>query len=342
MAADVLPLSMNPELVAACNALGYREGDKYMKEPYCLETVKDLIRYLRREDDTCDIRRQLGAAQILQNDLIPIVIQYNRQTELLETCIRLMVNLTQPVDLCFPKPETKGDKVYQSYALEILSHQQSYKEAFGDEEFMACLASRLKRLLEKEHLTCPADPMGEQRTDDDVSIHDGVLWSMNTSGLDKLILYIASSEGEQHWCIHAAEIISRMLREQSPEFIARAGQATAIGEKKKEMAELEALRIKEMEKKKARQFKLSSRHSRFGGTFQVKNLKSISEYDVIYHRTLPKDVNSISFALDKAPAKRPKHRLPMQDMTVTRRSTLSIRLFLKDFCSSFWGIATTP
>lgn len=53
-----------------------------------------------------------------------------------------------------------------------------------------------------------------QRTDDDVSIHDGVLWSMNTSGLDKLILYIASSEGEQHWCIHAAEIISRMLREQ--------------------------------------------------------------------------------------------------------------------------------
>lgn len=62
---------------------------------------------------------------------------------------RLMVNLTQPVDLCFPKPETKGDKVYQSYALEILSHQQSYKEAFGDEEFMACLASRLKRLLEK-------------------------------------------------------------------------------------------------------------------------------------------------------------------------------------------------
>lgn len=190
-------------------------------------------------------------------------------------------------------------------------------------------------VLIRNILHVPADPAGEKRTDDDVSVHDAVLWGMNTSGLDKLILYIASSEGEQHWCIHAAEIISRMLREQSPEFIARAGKGTASNEKKKEIAELEALRMKEREQRKVRQHKLSSRHSRFGGTFQVKNLKSISDYDVIYHRTLPKDVNSISFALDKAPPKRPRHRLPMQDMTVTRRSTLSMRLFLKDFCSLF-------
>lgn len=47
MAADVLPLSMNPELVAACNALGYREGDKYMKEPYCLG--KGLIYFAKKE-----------------------------------------------------------------------------------------------------------------------------------------------------------------------------------------------------------------------------------------------------------------------------------------------------
>ncbi|KAJ8036132.1 Protein timeless-like [Holothuria leucospilota] len=356
MAADITQMPMNPELVAACNALGYREGDKYMKEPYCLETIKDLIRYLRREDETCDIRRQLGAAQILQNDLIPIVTQYSRQSELLETCIRLMVNLTQPVDLCFSKPEMKGDKAFQSYGLEILSHQQAYKEAFGDEDFMACLAEKLKKLLEKPWerrreddtllmerilvlvrniLHVPADPNAEKRTDDDASVHDRVLWGMNTSGMDKLILYIASSEGEQHWCIHAAEIISRMLREQSPEVIAKAGVSTAFSERKKEMAELEAIREREREEKRARQLKLSSRHSRFGGTFQVKNLKSISEYDVIYHRKLPKDVNSISFELDKPLLKRPKHRLPMQDMTLMRKSTLSIRLFLKDFCLLF-------
>ena len=53
-----------------------------------------------------------------------------------------------------------------------------------------------------------------QRTDDDASVHDQVLWALNLSGMDKLILYIASSEAEQQWCMHAAEIITLMFREQ--------------------------------------------------------------------------------------------------------------------------------
>ena len=52
------------------------------------ETVKDLIKFLRREDDTCEIRRQLGNAKILQNDLIYVISQHSKDTELFETCIR--------------------------------------------------------------------------------------------------------------------------------------------------------------------------------------------------------------------------------------------------------------
>lgn len=53
-----------------------------------LESVKDLIRYLRHEDETRDIRQQLGAAQILQNDLIPILIQYPLEKQLFDAIIR--------------------------------------------------------------------------------------------------------------------------------------------------------------------------------------------------------------------------------------------------------------
>ena len=53
-----------------------------------------------------------------------------------------------------------------------------------------------------------------QRTDDDASLHDQVLWALNVSGMDKLILYIASSEEEHQWCMHAIEMTSLMLREQ--------------------------------------------------------------------------------------------------------------------------------
>jgi len=51
--------------------------------------VKDLIKSLRRENDTCDIRRFLGTAQVLQNDLIPLAIHYClHDDELFDVTIR--------------------------------------------------------------------------------------------------------------------------------------------------------------------------------------------------------------------------------------------------------------
>ncbi|XP_038077743.1 protein timeless homolog isoform X2 [Patiria miniata] len=345
--------TMNVELVSACSALGCLEGNKYQKEPDCLETLKDLIRFLRREDETCDIRRQLGNAQILQNDLLYITKQYNKDTELFETCIRLLVNLTQSPEICFQKvPE---DKMFRNYFLEVLSHLQSYKEAFADEELMGLLARKLKKLLDLEWesrredhtllmerilllvrniLHVPADPGYEKRTDDDASVHDQVLWALNMSGMDKLILYIASSEAEQQWCMHAVEIISLMFREQTPEQVAKAGEARLASERQKDEQELEMIRQQELAEKRAKVMATSARHSRFGGTFCVKNMKSISDRDIIYHAAI-QNSNNITFDNKKEPKKKPKNRMPMKDTSITRRSTLSIRLFLKEFCILF-------
>lgn len=52
------------------------------------ESVKDLIRYLRHEDDARDVRQQLGAGQIVQNDLLPIIIQHGKDKALFDACIR--------------------------------------------------------------------------------------------------------------------------------------------------------------------------------------------------------------------------------------------------------------
>lgn len=43
---------------------------------------------MRREDDTCDIRRQLGDAQILQKDLVPLVKQYHNDKPIFDAVIR--------------------------------------------------------------------------------------------------------------------------------------------------------------------------------------------------------------------------------------------------------------
>lgn len=57
---------MNTELVCVMASLGFSEGDKYFKGADCFESLKDLIRFLRREDETCNIRRQMGDARLLQ------------------------------------------------------------------------------------------------------------------------------------------------------------------------------------------------------------------------------------------------------------------------------------
>ena len=61
--------------------------------------------------------------------------------------LRLVVNLTQPAELCFGN-KVPEDKTTRNYYLEVLSHLQAYKQAFADEELMIVLAKKLKKLLD--------------------------------------------------------------------------------------------------------------------------------------------------------------------------------------------------
>jgi hypothetical protein len=81
---------------------------------------------------------------------------------------------------------------------------------------------------------------------------------------------------------------------------------------------------------------LLHRHSRFGGTFTVANVKSISQRDLIVHAG-PSKAAAAASNLDagKQPRKKPRNRRPVEDAEVTRRSTLCIRVFLREFCVQF-------
>uniref|UniRef100_A0A8C3VYZ2 Timeless circadian regulator n=1 Tax=Catagonus wagneri TaxID=51154 RepID=A0A8C3VYZ2_9CETA len=344
---------MNCELLATCSALGYLEGDTYHKEPDCLESVKDLIRYLRHEDETRDVRQQLGAAQILQSDLLPILTQHRQDKPLFDAVIRLMVNLTQPALLCFGGVPKEPN--FRHHFLQVLMYLQAYKEAFASEKAFGVLSETLYELLQmgweerqeednllierilllvRNILHVPADLHQEKRIDDDASVHDRLLWAIHLSGLDDLLLFLASSPAEQQWSLHVLEIISLMFRDQNPEQLAGLGQGRLTQERRADMAELEALRQREMAEKKTRAFQRGNRHSRFGGSYIVQGLKSIGERDLIFHKGLH-NLQNYSSDLGKQPRRVPKRRQAAQELTVQRRSALNVRLFLRDFCSEF-------
>uniref|UniRef100_A0A8C6X0S2 Timeless circadian regulator n=1 Tax=Naja naja TaxID=35670 RepID=A0A8C6X0S2_NAJNA len=327
---------MNCELLATCSALGFLEGDTYHKEPDCIESVKDLIRYLRHEDETRDIRQQLGAAQILQNDLIPIIIQYPQDKQLFDAVIRLMVNLTQPAILCFGK--IPQDINLRHHFLQIVSYLQGYKEAFASDKVFGLLSEKLYELLQldweqrqeednllierilllvRNVLHVPADPDEEKNIDDDANIHDRVLWAISPS--------------EQQWSLHVLEIISLMFRDQNPELLAATGQTRSAKEQSVDVAELEVLRQKEQAEKKNTQF----RHSRFGGCYVIQGLKAIGDRDVVMHKGLH-NVKNYSHDLGKEVRRVPKRQqLASDGEGPPRRSALNVRRFLQEFCVEF-------
>ncbi|XP_036387570.1 LOW QUALITY PROTEIN: protein timeless homolog [Megalops cyprinoides] len=344
---------MNCELLATCSALGYLEGDTYHREPDCLESVKDLIRYLRHEDDTRDIRQQLGAGQILQNDLLPIITQHSQDKPLFDACIRLMVNLTQPALLCFGK--VPDDPSFRHHFLQVVSYLQAYKEAFANEKVFGVLSETLYNLLQldweqrqeednllierilllvRNVLHVPADPYEEKNVDDDASVHDKLLWAIHMSGLDDLLKFLASAQSEQRWSLHVLEVISLMFRDQTPELLVSAGQTRSAEEKQRDAQELEALRQKEQAEKRSRTLQRGTRHSRFGGSYVVQGLKSIGDKDVIYHRGLH-NFKNYTHDVGKEVRRIPKRQLHVCDPEGQRRSALNVRLFLREFCIDF-------
>ncbi|XP_071656044.1 protein timeless homolog isoform X2 [Patagioenas fasciata] len=344
---------MNCELLATCSALGYLEGDVYHREPDCLESVKDLIRYLRHEDETRDVRQQLGAAQILQNDLLPIMVQYPQDKVLFDAVIRLMVNLTQPALLCFGK--VPADAASRHHFLQVLSYLQAYKEAFASEKVFGVLSEKLYDLLQldweqrqeedtllierillllRNVLHVPPDPAEEQGVDGDASVHDRVLWALHISGMDDLLKFLASAQTEQQWALHVLEIISLMFRDQSPEELAALGQGQAADEHGEDTRELESLRQRELAEKRARVLQRPSRHSRFRGSYVLQGLKAIGDQDIIFHKGLH-NLKSYSHDLGKEPRRVPRRRQAAPETEPPRRSARNVRLFLRHFCQDF-------
>lgn len=69
-------------------------------------------------------------------------------------------------------------------------------------------------VLIRNVLQVPASPDAERRADNDASLHDQVLWSLQQAGILDLVLYIIGSEYENQYHLHSLEIICLMYREQ--------------------------------------------------------------------------------------------------------------------------------
>ncbi|XP_017110468.1 protein timeless homolog [Drosophila elegans] len=336
------------DLDATCAALGYSDGQKYQAEPDAAESLKHLIWILRRDLDNHEYRRHLGRAKVLQTDLVYMLPDYVHHEELSDLLIRLLVILTNPTLLLYrdgaPK-DNHGRKVF----MELIDILQGYKAAFARDKIWSSLFEKLKQALEidfairseeqnllierilvlvRNVLQVPANPEAECRADNDASLHDQVIWALHQTGMLDLVLFVISSPDEEQFHLHGLEIVCLLYREQSAESLADASLQRSLSEKQRDQQELLAARRRERARRQARP--PTGRHSRFGGTYVIRNMKSVSDRDVICHQALER-VSAIDFDREKEQQKR-SHRHIKEEAQVTRRSAFTVRLCLREYC----------
>lgn len=91
----------------------------YAKDADCLNCLKDLTRFLRRDDpDTRDVFFELCKKQIPTAHLVPILTTYPDDTQLVFNALKVLTFLTMPVDMATDQPSTQ---VRGIFALRCLS-----------------------------------------------------------------------------------------------------------------------------------------------------------------------------------------------------------------------------
>ncbi|KAG6605759.1 Protein timeless-like protein, partial [Cucurbita argyrosperma subsp. sororia] len=92
-------------LCVICAGLGIVEEDDngnrigYSKSEYCLDNLKDLLRFLRRDDpQTRDVFKQVCKWNIVAKDLIPIIEYCQDDRNAVLNAVKILVFLTMPVE----------------------------------------------------------------------------------------------------------------------------------------------------------------------------------------------------------------------------------------------------
>ncbi|KAG8037721.1 hypothetical protein G9C98_005932, partial [Cotesia typhae] len=287
-------------------------------------------------------------------------LKYTRQMRQMIVQL-LMINLTSPALMVYNE-ELPAERTNRNYYLQLVSYLQGYKKALTDERVWTVVSGRLGKILKidtsergeeneliieriltliRNVLQVPPHD-NDKRADNDATVHDEVLFALHASGIVDLLLFIASNSSEQQFHVQIIEIIALMLREQNASKLAVVGLERTAEEKAREEAKLLAVRQKEITEKMEKMKKYSgSRHSRFGGTFVVQNMKGIGENQLICHRPFDK-IEAFEFSRDKTKMKKPKNRVFVEPAVEERMSALSVRLFLKEFCVEFLIGAYNP
>ncbi|EOA12459.1 hypothetical protein CARUB_v10025761mg [Capsella rubella] len=279
-------------LSVICSDLGVPEEDDdrrrigYSKSEYCLDNLKDLLRFLRRDDpESREVFKQVCAWNTVAKDLIPIIEHYQDEHSLVLNAVKVLVFLTMPIE---PSSDDIPQQLEYLWGLKsaitfsnivpvIVSLLEAPLEnleldVFNEEDWkLVQLVLTLFRNLLAIHDISPIQKAGES-TCYFLSLRDQFLELLSRENVMDIFLVITQTiEGLNSLLRHdnllLLEIYHYILLGQDMELVAKAPEKLDQGKKASVDSLKTLMKEEEVKRKLARLNNKNQRHSKFGGTF---------------------------------------------------------------------------
>ncbi|XP_059434637.1 uncharacterized protein LOC132167643 isoform X2 [Corylus avellana] len=280
-------------LSVICAGLGIAEEDEngnrigYIKGEYCLDNLKDLLRFLRRDDpQTRDVFKQVCKWNIVSKDLIPIIEHCQDDSSLVLNAVKVLVFLGMPIE---PTSNDISQQLEYLWGLKasitcsdviavIVSLLESplenlERETFTEDDWklMQLVLTLFRNVLAIQEISLQQKAGGS--ASQFLLLRDRFLELLFHENVMDLILVITQHLGGSCGYLHQdnlllLEIFNYIFMGQEPELIAKAHlKGFKVDEDNK--ASLGSLKsIMEEEEKRRRSRLLNmGRHSQFIGTF---------------------------------------------------------------------------
>ncbi|XP_022736248.1 protein timeless homolog isoform X2 [Durio zibethinus] len=277
-------------LSGICASLGILEEDQitkqtvYTKGEHCLDALKDLLRFLRRDDpQTREVFKQVCRWNIASKNLIPIIEHWQHDRNLVLNAVKVLVFLSMPI-------EPSSSDIPQQ-----IEYLWNIKFSLTSSDAVAVIVSLLEGPL--ENLEC------ELFTEDDwklvqlvVTLFRNILAIQDISSLQKaghflslrdrflellfrenvmdLMIVLTQQIGGSRGYLHQdnlllLETFHHIFMGQEPELLSKAylKGSEEGGDTKACIDDLKSIMEEEVKKRRISRLHLTGRHSQFSGTF---------------------------------------------------------------------------
>ncbi|XP_030384634.1 protein timeless isoform X2 [Scaptodrosophila lebanonensis] len=233
-------LLATPQLHSAFSSLGSVEGDTYVVSPNALAILEEINYKLTYEDQTLrTFRRAIGFGQNVRSDLIPL-LKNAKDDAVLELVIRILVNLTVPVECLFSVDVMYRTEVGRHTIFELNKLLYTSKEAFTDPKSTKSVVEYMKHILESEPKLSPQKcdqinncllllrnilhisethahfimPILQTSNGHVISMQNTILWNLFIQSIDKLLIYLMTCPQRAFWAVNMVQLISLIYKDQ--------------------------------------------------------------------------------------------------------------------------------